>query len=95
YLVTAATFNFMFVESVNYPVSFNSPDKPKKAHSTSNANVKNIAKGVCAAILIISGISFIYFSQFTYGIGSESDVVSSKKWLETWDFQYQAKNNKN
>ncbi|CAG8440221.1 3055_t:CDS:10 [Diversispora eburnea] len=91
YLVAAAVFQFMFISSINYPVSVGLPYK-STSKIVLKAKVDYIAKICCTVLLSIAGIMFIYFAPMTYGTpGLEPDDISHRQWLETWDFHFQTK----
>ncbi|RHZ61884.1 hypothetical protein Glove_345g31 [Diversispora epigaea] len=94
YLVAATVFQFMFIRSINYPISIGLPHKStsKISKSVLKANVDYLAKICCAVLLSVAGMIFIFYAPMTYGTpGLESDDISRRQWLETWDFHFQTK----
>ncbi|KAF0357977.1 glycosyltransferase family 39 protein [Gigaspora margarita] len=90
YMVAAVVFNFMFVDSVNYPISVTGPRKAPRI--VAKAVVKDITVITCTILLAISACVFYYFSPLTYGTpGIEPEGIRSRMWLDSWDLHFQPK----
>lgn len=98
YMVTSIVFNFMFVNSVNYPILISgvgsnhmSINRPK-VHSVLKAGVDYISVIVATTLIFISFGVYIYFTPLTYGTpGLDPSGIHSRRWLDTWDLHFQPK----
>ncbi|CAG8457563.1 10972_t:CDS:10 [Ambispora gerdemannii] len=88
YLLAAAVFNFMFVNSINYPISASATKKKiTRVVLTAGVGVMTILFGI--ALLGIASVFYIFFAPLTYGTpGLDVSGVLNRKWLETWDFHF-------
>jgi dolichyl-phosphate-mannose-protein mannosyltransferase len=98
YLVASIVFNFMFVNSVNYPVSIsgigsnNVSNNRPKVHSVLKAGVDNMTVIIVTVSIFISFGVYLYFSPLTYGApGLDPIGINRRRWLDTWDLHYQPK----
>ncbi|KAG9303275.1 hypothetical protein G9A89_013601 [Geosiphon pyriformis] len=88
YLMAAAVFNFMFVNSINYPIS-QQASKQKIARVIMFADVGYSAVIFGLGVLVIASSIFVFFAPITYGTpGLDVNAVLRRKWLETWDFHF-------
>ncbi|GBB86163.1 hypothetical protein RclHR1_01260034 [Rhizophagus clarus] len=97
YLVASTVFNFMFINSVNYPVSISgigsnmSINRPK-IHLVLKAGVDHLSVTIATIIIFISFGVYLYFSPLTYGTpGLDPADINGRRWLDTWDLHYQPK----
>ena len=91
YLVAAAMFNFMFVDSVNYPVSY-PPLVKKPARQVLHALVPWTSYPVAGLLLGATAVTFWFFAPITYGTpGLSVEEVKSITWLDTWDLHFAVK----
>jgi dolichyl-phosphate-mannose-protein mannosyltransferase len=91
YLVAAGIFNFMFVDSINYPIS-HPPLARKLARQVLHASVPWTSYLIAGSLLGIIAVSFWYFAPLTYGTaGLDVQSVKNRIWLETWDLHFAVK----
>ncbi|RIA96567.1 glycosyltransferase family 39 protein [Glomus cerebriforme] len=82
YMVASVVFNFMFINSVNYPISI----------SGAGAVVDYISFIVAITIICISFGVYLYLSPLTYGTpGLDPSGIYNRRWLDTWDLHFQPK----
>ncbi|RGB36070.1 glycosyltransferase family 39 protein [Rhizophagus diaphanus] len=98
YMVTSIVFNFMFVNSVNYPIlissvgSNNMSINRPKVHSVLKAGVDNISVIIATTLIFISFGVYIHFAPLTYGTpGLDPSGIHNRRWLDTWDLHFQPK----
>nr|CAG8642805.1 12793_t:CDS:10 [Entrophospora candida] len=84
-------FNFMFVESINYPISIPIPSRSKHTYLLS-AKVDVITIAIAALALILDASIFFYLAPITYGTpGLSPEEVYYRRLLDTWDLHFQPK----
>ena len=98
YLVTSVVFNFMFINSVEYPISIGgvgnnlSNSRPKVIHPVSKAGVDYISITVAVILICLSFGAYLHFAPLTYGTpGLDPYGVHRMRWLDTWDLHFQPK----
>ncbi|CAG8519920.1 17013_t:CDS:10 [Dentiscutata heterogama] len=90
YFVAAIVFNFMFIDSVNYPISVAGSGKAPRI--VARAVVKHISVITCIILLTLSACVFYYFIPLTYGTpGVDPAGIKNRMWLDSWDLHFQPK----
>ncbi|CAG8499641.1 7149_t:CDS:10 [Paraglomus occultum] len=91
YLVAAVMFNFMFVNSLNYPVSY-PPLTKKPVRQVLHADVPWTSYLVVGLLLGGIAVIFWFFAPITYGTpGLSIEEVKRMMWLDTWDLHFAVK----
>lgn len=86
YLLLGSLFEFLFIYSVNSPVSYQQHDK-----KCSVAKSKSTFKGYLAAFIMISMqfTVYVFLSPLTYGTpGLSAEESMRRKVFDSWDLRY-------
>ena len=82
-LIAGVAFNFIFSDTVNYPISVPGPNTRRRPKVKAEVPKKMVIGVLVTLVAVVAG--FVFISPLTYGSpGLDVEAINRRRILDTW-----------